>query len=122
MIDIVNRYNEPLKTRFLDAAINFRLPYFDYFRPRAGPGRFTFPGVISNGQTAYDYDFSAPAIFTVPSVTVRYYPDGKPRQLARNPLHHYAFQAKSGQLSAQEWDTISRDVSSVLTFWNAHTH
>lgn len=111
MIDIVNLYNEPLKTRFRDAAINFRLPYFDYFRPRAGPGRFTFPGVISNGQTAYDYDFSAPAIFTVPSVTVRYYPDGKPRQFARNPLHHYAFRAESGQLSTQEWDTISTDVS-----------
>ena len=113
MIEVSGRYNEPLKTRFRDAAINFRLPYFDYFRPRRGPGRYVFPGVISGGQTVYDYDFSAPAIFTTPSVTVRYFPDGKPRQLSRNPLHHYAFQVKSGQLSTAEWDTISRDVGSI---------
>ena len=114
MIDVAYKYNEPLKTRFRDAAINFRLPYWDYFRPRKGPGRYTFPGVISGGQTAYDYDYSAPAIFTTPSVTVRYYPDGKARQLTRNPLHHYVFQAKTGQLSTAEWDTISTDVCITL--------
>jgi tyrosinase len=113
MVDVAYKYNEPLKTRFRDAAINFRLPYWDYFRPRKGPGNFTFPGVISSGQTAYDYDFSAPAIFTTPTVTVRYYPDGKPRLLQRNPLHHYAFQARSGQLKPEEWKTISTNVSTL---------
>ncbi|KAI9880186.1 MAG: hypothetical protein M1823_006757, partial [Watsoniomyces obsoletus] len=110
MVDVAYKYNEPMKTRFRDAANNFRLPYWDYFRPRKGPGNFTFPGVISSGQTAYDYDFSAPAIFTTPTVTVRYYPDGKSRLLQRNPLHHYAFQARSGQLKPEEWKTISTNI------------
>jgi hypothetical protein len=109
MVEVAKTYDEPLKTRFIDAAINFRLPYWDYFRPRAGPGNFIFPGVISDGSTTYPYDYSAPLIFTRPSVTVKFPPKGKPDSLP-NPLHHYNFKAKTGQLSADEWKSFSGDV------------
>lgn len=111
MFDVADRYNEPLKTRFRNAAFNFRLPYWDYYRPRKGPGRFVFPGVIDQNQTAYDYDYSAPAIFTAPTVTVRYFPDGRRRQLERNPLSHFPFESETGQLTSDEWNRISINVS-----------
>jgi tyrosinase len=110
MFDVAEKYDEPLKATFRAAAFEFRLPFFDYWRPRRGPGNFTFPGVISNNQTAYDYDFSAPAIFTAEKVTVRKYPKGTPTSLDPNPLHHYAFTEKAGSLTTTEWDSISQDV------------
>jgi tyrosinase len=82
-----------VKARYLAAAQKFRLPYFDYFRPRGPGGSFRNPGVGSRVQFAYD--FKLPDIFNVQQVTVLRYPDNAPKPLD-NPLYAYRFQ-KEGE-------------------------
>ncbi|KAF5583284.1 tyrosinase precursor (monophenol monooxygenase) [Fusarium pseudoanthophilum] len=79
------------KKKYLDAAKQFRLPYWDYYRPRAYT-KPTFPGITNpdDGTTTGPLDWGAPQIFTLPEVMVRRLPDNKLIPMA-NPFFQFAF-------------------------------
>lgn len=77
------------RERYHQAALEFRMPYWDYYRPR-GP-RVNFPGVIKKGMTSFAYDYSCPIAFTVENINVRTAPDDKWTPMS-NPLHHWEFE------------------------------
>lgn len=79
------------KKKYLDAAQQFRLPYWDYYRPRAYT-KTTFPGVTNpdDGTTTAPYDWGAPQIFTMPEVMVKRLPDNKPISMP-NPFFKFEF-------------------------------
>ncbi|KAF5681684.1 tyrosinase precursor (monophenol monooxygenase) [Fusarium circinatum] len=80
------------KQKYKAAAKKFRLPYWDYFRPRGGP--VTFPGVVDGTTTTAPYDFHAPRIFTEKRVMVKRLPDNKLIKMP-NPFFQFEFD-KSG--------------------------
>ena len=106
MVEIAKRYNGDLQDVYLNAVAQFRIPYWDYFRPRGGAVKF--PGVVDKGETSFPYDYSLPRIFTEKSVSVRLYPDDKLTSLGRNPFNYYGFNDKAS--SKIEWDVFARNV------------
>ncbi|KAF5987868.1 Tyrosinase [Fusarium coicis] len=79
------------KKKYLDAAKKFRIPYWDYYRPRSYT-KPIFPGVAKpeDGTTTGPLDFGAPQIFTVSKVMVRRLPDNKLIPMA-NPFLQFTF-------------------------------
>ena len=114
MVEIANEYDVPHKGRYRAAADRFRLPFWDYFRPRGGP--VTFPGVIDNALTSYPYDYSAPILLTESKIMVRQVPDDE-LVLKSNPLCQFKF--GSGLLKA-DWETKNQNVSDVSYFQPLH--
>jgi tyrosinase len=115
MIDIADKYTDATqKATYKEAVKKFRLPYWDYYRPRDYDARF--PGVTrSDGTTYYPYDFRAPQILTVRTVKVRMYPDGRPEEIP-NPLSRYKFPDEStGFFSGLDWATTRFDVSLLVS-------
>ena len=106
MVDIAKRYNAPHKEEYLDAVLQFRLPFWDYYRPRGGP--VTFPGVIDRGSTSFPYDYSLPRILTEPKVFARFYPDNEQKQLEQNPFQFHAFD--EDESAKIEWDVFAISV------------
>ena len=92
MLDIANTWEgDGLREQYRQSALNFRLPYWDYYRPRAYNQKgFTFPGIIKNGLTAYPYDFAAPLVFTTEELMIRQ-PKTNEAVPTRNPLFNYTF-------------------------------
>lgn len=88
------------KKDYINAAKEFRLPYWDYYRPRdvsvwiAG----VFPDKDFKTQTPYD--FHMPKIFTEPIVMVKTLPDNDLKPMD-NPFYEFKFQEKD--LSDEEW-------------------
>ncbi|KAJ1326981.1 tyrosinase [Microdochium nivale] len=82
------------KKKYLAAAQHFRIPYWDYFRPRGH--KSSFPGVSNpeNGTTTAPYDWGAPQILTLPEVMVRRLPDN---ELVAMPNPFFQFQFDSEQ-------------------------
>ncbi|KAF5642479.1 tyrosinase precursor (monophenol monooxygenase) [Fusarium tjaetaba] len=82
--------------------IDFRLPYWDYFRPRAYT-KTTFPGVTNpkDGTTTAPYDWGAPQIFTMPKIMVKRLPDNELISMP-NPFFQFEF-------SPQQLEKISVD-------------
>ena len=58
MTEIVESFTEPFKSQYREAALRFRLPYWDYYRPRGYDA--TFPGVRKEGETYFEIDFAVP--------------------------------------------------------------
>jgi len=58
MLKIAQGFSD--KERYTKAAMEFRLPIWDYFRSRGGKSRF--PGVTNpkTGATVFKYDYSVP--------------------------------------------------------------
>ena len=101
MDEIAQTYNEPHKTKYVDASKRFRLPYYDYYRPRSYEVKF--PGIIDNGMTSFPYDYSCPLIFTAPNLMIRKAPDDAPK-LTPNPLYSYKFDQAGGM----DWDKFTK--------------
>ncbi|CVL09423.1 related to tyrosinase precursor (monophenol monooxygenase) [Fusarium proliferatum] len=80
--------SEEDKQKYKAAAKKFRLPYWDYHRPRGGP--VTFPGVVDGTTTTSPYDFHAPRIFTKKRVMVKRLPDNKLIDMP-NPFFQFEF-------------------------------
>ncbi|KAF5633637.1 Tyrosinase [Fusarium tjaetaba] len=76
------------KQKYKAAAKKFRLPYWDYYRPRGGP--VTFSGVVNGNTTTSPYDFHAPRIFTKKRVMVKRLPDNKLIEMP-NPFFQFEF-------------------------------
>ena len=89
---IIKKFDVSLQSKYLAAAKAFRLPYWDYFRPRDIDARF--PGIKLEGQrTRFDYDFRMPDIMNVKDVMIREPPND---YLGRhsNPLYSFKFSDK----------------------------
>ncbi|GJC86338.1 tyrosinase [Colletotrichum liriopes] len=82
------------KKKYLAAAQHFRIPYWDYYRPRGYNS--SFPGVSNSkeGTTTAPYDWGAPQIFTLRQVMVRRLPDN---ELVSMPNPFFQFQFNSEQ-------------------------
>lgn len=108
MAEIVERYPEASKDKYRAALKEFRLPYWDYFRPRA-QRQTVFNGITSsNGQeTSFAYDFMMPEILTADKVMVRQTSDDKLTPID-NPLRRLAFP------SQQSGGFGERDVGNAL--------
>jgi tyrosinase len=86
------------KQKYDEAVKSFRLPYWDYYRPRDGPT--TFPGVKDGPRTDAPYNYRAPWIFTEPQIMVKTLPDDELKPMD-NPFLQWKF--ASGGLSDKEW-------------------
>ena len=108
MVHIAKLYDtKELRDKYLNAAQQFRFPYWDYFRPRGG--WVSFPGVINDQKTHYPYDYSLPKILTVDKIHVRKYPKGALEKLDRNPLSFFPF--PTGGIKPDEWNVFAKNVS-----------
>lgn len=104
MAEIAERYPENAKTKYRDGLKQFRLPYWDYYRPRGKNAKFN--GITNlDGTTNFPYDFSVPQIFTVASVKVRRTSDDQ-FDTIDNPLSRFMF-PQTGSLSADDWKTAA---------------
>jgi tyrosinase len=81
----------------------FRLPYFDYYRPRSHTTT-TFPGITEGQTTSFPYDFSLPQIFTLEKVMLMK-PGATALSLEDNPLNYFNFPS-SGMIPISEWDAV----------------
>lgn len=108
MLDVINaEFDASVRPKYLEAAKAFRLPYFDYFRPRGG--NVVFGGIretkddVFQGKrlTSFPYDFTLPAIFNEKEVAVALPPLGKPDKMA-NPLYTFKFGSDSGALKGDD--------------------
>ena len=110
MVDIAERFPESKRQKYRDAAQDFRLPFWDYFRTR-GRRLTVFPGrTLDGGKTSFPWDFSIPQIFTVPEIVLRT-PDNDELKLCPNPMIRFRFPVK-GSIPEKQWSTvIKKDVS-----------
>lgn len=92
MLDIVREYDRSIQPKYRAAAKAFRLPYWDYFRPRDVDAKF--PGITFEGnRTRYGYDFRMPDIFNVEDVMIRMPPYDR-LEIRKNPLYSFKFTDK----------------------------
>lgn len=82
------------------AAEQFRLPYWDYYRPRDW-----------NGPRQGLPNFYAPQVFTLEEVMVQL-PGSDKLELIKNPLHHYEFPTEA--IPSSQWSITGASVSAVL--------
>lgn len=110
MLSIANQFQQP--STWVEAVKEFRLPFWDYLRPRGGNTRF--PGVKDPdwGTTGYGWDFSIPYILETEDVMVyKPYDKDNPQiketdlQQIKNPLFAFDFPKKNG-ISDAEYDKI----------------
>lgn len=107
--NIVDRFNRSTKLSdadkktYKDALDNFRLPYYDYYRPRGG--KTEFPGVFANNKTVADYDYHLPLIFTTPQIMAKTLPDNEFVPVV-NPFFNYRFEPSD--FSKDEWENIPK--------------
>ncbi|KXJ86569.1 hypothetical protein Micbo1qcDRAFT_208983 [Microdochium bolleyi] len=94
------------KQRYTAAARHFRLPYWDYYRPRGY--EVTFLGVTDGSSTTAPYDYHAPQIFTLPEVMVRRLPDN---ELINMPNPFYRFDFKTEEAKKIAWNTSGLDMT-----------
>lgn len=89
------------KKKYAAAAKEFRLPYWDYYRPRGY--EVTIPGVVDGTTTTSPYDYHAPQIFTLPEVMVKRLPDNKLVNMP-NRFFQYAFSIDDSKRI--NWNTL----------------
>jgi tyrosinase len=105
MAKIAEDYPEHVRPKYRAALKDFRLPYWDYYKPR-NKRTTKMPGITGpRGTTSFDYDFALPQIFTVESVMIRRTSDDQLDSL-QNPLNRFVFPS-SGGLSEADWTLAS---------------
>jgi hypothetical protein len=103
-----SKVSEDDKKKYIAAAKNFRLPYWDYYRPR--DYTVTIPGVVDGNTTTSPYDYHAPKIFTLKKIMVKVLPDNELKAM-ENPFFNYQFEAADS--SRIQWKFSDLDVSST---------
>ena len=104
MMKIAESYHDAYRNDYIQAVQGFRLPYWDFHRPRGHA--VSFPGVLNpNKTTNFDYDYSVPRIFSVTDVTVRKPPHNQLQALGNNPLNFFKF--PDGGIPSDEWQQLS---------------
>lgn len=104
--DIAADFSDP---KYQQAAQRFRLPYWDYLKPREHKTT-TFNGAGGSGTTSFPYNFDLPLVLTVDQVMV-YQPQaegGNETQLVPipNPLLTFYFPAKDS-VTPREWSLLN---------------
>lgn len=86
MLPIAGSYtNAARKDAYLKAVEKFRLPFWDYHRPRDYDA--VFPGVTQEDDTTkFPYDFSVPQILTLEEINVPLPPEDTSTPI-KNPLY-----------------------------------
>ena len=103
MLEIAESYASPHKDSYIEAVQQFRLPYWDFHRPRGG--RVRFPGVVDPNQTTdFPFDYSVPKIFSETNLQVRVAPNNDLQPLGRNPFNFFAF--PGDWIEAEEWTRL----------------
>lgn len=114
MIEIVQEWlPEAERADQIKAANNFRLPYWDYWKPRGG--FVTFPGIVNNNgkATSYDYDFRIPDIFVAIKVMVRK-PEASELVPIDNPLAFFNFpKEEPNEVWGNYWKPVTSRYSGV---------
>jgi tyrosinase len=106
MLKIAETFPDESKQRYRDAVPKFRLPYWDYFRPRA-KRETSFPGIkLPFGKTSFPYDFSIPQIFTMPKIMIRTPKEDK-LEPYDNPLFNFAF--PKGAIPDGDWKVLNNE-------------
>jgi len=101
MLDKATEFDNAYKKSYLEAVEKFRLPYWDYFRPRGTNA--TYPGITRPGKvTKSDYDFRMPDIFNQEKVMVRIAPQ-KELLPIENPLYTFKWDKDHG-IQMKHWD------------------
>lgn len=106
MLEIAESYDAEYKDDYLEAVEWFRLPYWDYFRPRGAS--VTFPGVVHDGETGFPYDYSVPRVLTDKTLMVFKSPKNIREELEGNPLCQFKF--VDSTITKEEWDILNEDV------------
>lgn len=107
MLAIVREYDRSIQPKYKAAARAFRLPYWDYFRPRDVDAKF--PGIKFEGRrTSYEYDFRMPDILNVTDVMIRM-PPYDHLEMRSNPLYNFKFNDKLNL--DRDWDKVDLSVS-----------
>ena len=112
MEEIVESFAEPFKSQYRRAAERFRLPYWDYYRPRDYDADFS--GVIKDGQTNFEVDFSVPQIFLLEKIMVHLPPHDSVK-LENNPLRTFWFPYQGG-IPEEQWRLTKLDVSLKMSY------
>lgn len=103
MTRIAEKFPDKVKQMYRDKVSKFRLPYWDYFRPRA-KRETKFPGItLPFGKTSFPYDFSIPRIFTEPKVMIRT-PEKNELVLHDNLL--FSFRFPEGWILPEDWNAL----------------
>lgn len=105
MLEIANSYNEPFKSEYVKAVDEFRLPFWDYFRPRGG--RVVFPGIHGDEKTSFPYDYNLPRVLRDSNLMVNKAPDNKRDQIS-NPFCTFLF--VDDKIPPSEWDYMDGNV------------
>jgi hypothetical protein len=117
MEEIAILYTDPtVKSDYLKELKHFRLPYFDYFRPRGPSFSTTALKDINAANLQFAYDFKLPEIFNRDKVFVWNHPDNA-RDYIDNPLYAYKFGEKPGlsTFNAQDLKALVGNYKCCLT-------
>lgn len=107
MLDIAKKFPDANKQHYVDAVQKFRLPYWDYYRPRAKK-KVWFRGVKPNDITSFPFDFSIPQVFTVTKLMVRT-PSKNELTPIDNPLTSFTFPEDGSKwaIDTSDWNSIA---------------
>lgn len=110
------------QTRWKAAVQEFRLPYWDWLRPRAKQVGHTVIGIGKDGkpQSPFDYLFDLPRILKEKQVTVylpsRRAPDEEKKlKSIPNPLYSFSFENSKTKIPDEQWDTRNPAMSRAKT-------
>lgn len=111
MNHIVQEFTNPqLKAKYQKAIESFRLPYWDYYKPRYSK-ETTFNGVagVDRRTTSFPYDFGLPRILIESDVMVVRPTSNEPKPM-RNPLNYFNFPTLKPTIKPEDWKaTTSKD-------------
>ena len=110
ILEIVEKYDdEALRETYRKAALEFRQPYWDAFRPRGG--KVTFQGVRNSEGTSFPYDFRIPTVLVTEKLNLRMWPKGD-YQLIDNPLYDFNLPPETdGGIPDMEFVNLEEGVS-----------
>lgn len=111
MVDIAERFPPNSRTKYREAARQFRLPFWDYFRPR---GRHsTYPTIRDEkNPNLFDFDFAVPTAITIEKLMIRT-PEKDELTLVDNPLcfSYFPEEASAVRIQQNDWDeTLQEEV------------
>jgi hypothetical protein len=108
MLEKAKSYPAEHQKRYLAAADRWRLPYWDYHRPRGG--KVTFPGVVREGTTESHYHVNLPLIFSAAQIMV-HEPGNMELTPHDNPFASFAFPKVGNQdrIPDIQWETVGKN-------------
>jgi tyrosinase len=104
---------EQHRNLYRKAVKKFRLPYWDYYKPRGG--EFSVPGLKSNGKTSFPFDYRLPDIFTRENVTLRTVENQNELTSVPNPLKSFKFPPKESGVDIWSRKMVDTETKKPIT-------